>query len=89
MHKLTGWSARRSGPAMTVHADGGVKVPNVKLIEVVGGRVEATDVGNQRFELVTDAPAPRLIDRINDVLGGDADPCVKLSDIRMLLDSAA
>lgn len=86
------WSAGRSGAAMTVKgrdAEGSeIKIPNVKHIGPdISGVVVATDVGNQRFKLV-DGVAGRLIDRLNGVMNDDAEPGVKLSNIRMLLDAA-
>lgn len=89
---IHGWSAGRSGAAMTVKgrdANGGeVKVPNVKHIGPDGtGQVIATDVGNQRFKLV-DGVAGRLIDRLNVALSDDSEPQVRLANVRMILDAA-
>jgi hypothetical protein len=67
MHKLTNWSARRSGPSMTVKGQQPngteAKLPNVKLIEVKVGRVVATDTDGNEHELQvgpsgTGGPAP-------------------------------
>lgn len=71
---LTAWSLRRSGPAMTLKGTipGGVeaKVPNVKIVEVQDGRVVATDVGNQRFDLLT-GTEPDLVAIVREMIFGE------------------
>lgn len=55
MDILHGWRARRAGGRITVtHSSG--KVPNVDVIEPVGGKIVATVADGRKFELAAAAP---------------------------------
>ena len=56
--QITAWEASRSGAGMTIKGTaapmgrpGPVRIPNVRRIASERGKVIATDIGNQRYEL--------------------------------------
>lgn len=61
MQKVTLWSAGRSGAAVTVvgkdEAGADIRVTGVHTIEARDGKVIATDLNGEDFELVVDLPA--------------------------------
>lgn len=55
MKQVTNWSVKRSGPAMTVtgwYCDRHIIITGVARLETMAGKVIATDMGNESYELV-------------------------------------